>query len=132
MKPIRTIGNILTSPKDPITEDEKSQLIYKIPCNNCSFVYIGQTKRDLKSRISEHKRAVKNQEPEKSALCHHLMSSDHNINWNEASILKYVNNYRKRLTAESWYINAHPDVINRSDGEFLPIVYRPLTKNTNT
>ena len=72
MKPVKTIGNILTSPKDPIAEHEKSRLVYKIPCADCEFVYVGQTKRDLKSRVAEHKRAVKNAEPEISALCEHL------------------------------------------------------------
>ena len=31
MKPVKTIGNNLTSPKDPIAEHEKSRLVYKIP-----------------------------------------------------------------------------------------------------
>ena len=98
-------------------------LKYKIPCANCEFVYVGQTKRDLKSRVAEHKRAVKNAEPEKSALCEHLMLFDHRINWEESSVLKYVNSYRRRLIAESWFIKAHTNVINRSDGETLPSVY---------
>ena len=129
MKPVKTIGNILTSPKDPIAEHEKSRLIYKIPCADCEFVYVGQTKRDLKSRVAEHKRAVKNAEPEKSALCEHLMLFDHRINWEESTVLKYVNSYRRRLIAESWFINAHTNVINRSDGETLPSVYRSLAKS---
>ena len=104
--------------------------MYKIPCADCEFVYIGQTKRDLKSRIAEHKRAVKNQEPEKSALCEHLMLFDHCINWNQAVVLKYVDRFYRRLTSESWYIHAHPNVINRSDGEALPAVYRLLAKST--
>ena len=128
MKPVKTIGNILTSPnKDPIVEHEKSRLVYKIPCADCEFVYVGQTKRDFKSRVAEHKRAVKNAETEKSALCEHLMSFDHRINWEESTALKYVNSYRRRLIAETWFINAHTNVINRSDGETLP--YRSLAKS---
>ena len=42
MKPVKTIGNILTSPKDPIAEHEKSRLVYKIPCADCEFVYVGK------------------------------------------------------------------------------------------
>ena len=94
IKPVKTIGNILTSPKDPIAEHEKSLLVYKIPCADCEFVYGGQTKRDLKSRVAERKRAVKNAEPEKSALCEHLMLFDHCINWEESTVLKYVNPLR--------------------------------------
>ena len=35
MKPAKTVGNILTSPKDPTAEHEKSRLVYKIPCADC-------------------------------------------------------------------------------------------------
>ena len=91
MKPVKTIGNILTSPKDPIAEHEKSRWVYKIPFADCEFVYVRQTKRDLKSCVAEDKRAVKNAEPEKSALCEHLMLFDHRINWEESIVLNYVN-----------------------------------------
>ena len=60
MEPVKTVGYIFTSPKDPIAGHEKSPLVYKIPCADCEFVNVGQTKRDLKSRVAEHKRAVKN------------------------------------------------------------------------
>ena len=86
MKPVKTISNILTSPKDPIAEHEKSRLVFEIPCADCEFVYVGQTKRDLKSRVAEHKRSVKNAEPEKSALCEHLMWFDHRINWEKSTV----------------------------------------------
>ena len=59
---------------------------------------------------------------EKSALCEHLMLFDQCISWKESTVLKYGNSYRKRLIAESWFINAHPNVINSSDGETLPSV----------
>ena len=68
------------------------------------MLIVGQTKQDLKSRVAEHNRAVKNAEPEKSALCEHLMLLDHRINWEESTVLKYVNSYRRRLIAESWFI----------------------------
>ena len=123
------ILNCYSSPKDPIAEREKSRLVYKIPCADCDFVYVGQTKRDLKSRVAEHKRAVKNAKPEKPALCERLMLFDHRINWEESTVLKYVNSYRRRLIAESWFINTHTNIINRSDGETLPSVYRSLAKS---
>ena len=42
LKSVKTIGNILMSPKDPIAEHEKSRLVYKIPCADCEFVYVGR------------------------------------------------------------------------------------------
>ena len=126
MRPVRTIGQILPSPKDPHNPEEKGCVVSQVPCSDCNFVYIGQTKRDLKSRLAEHKLAIKNQEPEKSALCEHYMRFDHLIDWNNSKILKTEAHYSKRLTSEAWFINSHPHVMNRSDGDSLPRVYHPL------
>ena len=65
MRPFATIGKSLPSPKDPLDVNEITDIIYQVPCHDCPFVYIGQTKRDLKLRLSEHKRAIKYQRPEK-------------------------------------------------------------------
>ena len=69
-------------------------------------VYIGQTKRDLKSRLAEHKLAIRNQEPEKSALCEHYIQFDHLIDWNNSKVLKTEAHYSKRLTSEAWFIKS--------------------------
>ena len=90
--------------RDQINHDEKSSLVYKVPCQNCAFVYIGQTTRDLKSRLTEHQRTIKFQRPKKSALCQHSMKNDHPINWSDVKILKLEHDYSKRLYAESWNI----------------------------
>ena len=99
-----TIGKSLPSPKDPLDVNEITGIIYQIPWHDCPFVYIGQTKRDLQSRLSEHKRAIKYQRPEKSALYEHSITLDHIIDWNEATILSTEKDYTKRLFAESWLI----------------------------
>ena len=39
--------------KDPITNQDKSCIVYKFKCF-CDKSYIGQTSRDLKTRIKEH------------------------------------------------------------------------------
>ena len=41
--------------------------------NSVLYIYIGQTKRDLKSRLDEHKRAIKNQRSDLSVLCEHFI-----------------------------------------------------------
>ena len=116
MRPVRTIGQI-PPPKDPHNLEEKSCVVYQVPCSDCNFVYTGQTKRDLKSRLAEHKLAIKNQEPEKFAFCEHYMRFDHLIDWNNSKILKTEAHYSKRLTSEAWFINSDPHVMNRSDGD---------------
>ena len=121
-----TIGKSLPSPKDHLNVNEITGIIYQVPCHDCPFVYTSQTKQDLKSRLSEHKRAIKYQQPEKSVLCEHSITLDHIIDWNEATILFAEKDYTKCLFAESWLINKSSYVINRNDGNTLPSVYKKL------
>ena len=124
--PLFVVGQYLPSPKNPITTDEITCVVYEVPCKDCDFVYVGQTKRDLNSRLKEHQRAIKQQKLENSALCDHVILFDHVIDWAKSRILKTESNFCKRLTAKSWFILFRPKVINRSNGESLPIVYRSL------
>ena len=128
MRPVRIICHSIPSPKDPISPDEINCLAYEIPCNDCDFVYIGQTKRNLNARSKEYQRAITQLQPENSALCEHAMENDHLIGWSKARILKVETNYFKRLTAESWFIHSHTKVLNRSDGESLNIPFFALNK----
>ena len=57
-------GKSLAFSKDPLDVNEITGIIYYCP----------QSKRDLKSRLSEQKRAIKYQRPEKSALCEHSIT----------------------------------------------------------
>ena len=43
LKPFPTFRQLLSQPKDKVPELQRSGVIYKIPCTNCSVVYIGQT-----------------------------------------------------------------------------------------
>ena len=116
MKPHLTIRKLLSSVKDLLDISVKFYLVYQVPCRDCSFVYIGLTKCDLNSRLDEYKRAIKNQRRDLSALCEHFITMDHIISWTEAKILEQETDYRKRLSFESWHINAKPHVMNRNDG----------------
>ena len=52
-----TIKSLLLHPKDPITDAQKTDIIYhwKCPANNCTAEYIGETNRSLKERVSDHR-----------------------------------------------------------------------------
>ena len=112
MRSVHIIRHVLPLPKDPYTSEDIGCIIYEIPCLDCNFVYIGQTKT-----------ATLNRKPEQSALCVHAMEFEHNIDWINANILKVENNYSKRLVFEAWFINFQPNVMHRSDGDKLPQVY---------
>ena len=104
LRPFVTTGKSFPSPKNSLDVKEITGIIYQIPCHDCSFVFIGQTKRDLKSRLSEHTRAIKYQRPQKSALYEHSITLVHIVDWNEATILSTEKDYAKRLFDESWLI----------------------------
>ena len=128
MKPHLTIRKLLPFLKKPVDNSEKSCLVYQVPCRDCSFVYIGQMKCDLKSRLDEHNRTIKNQLPDLSTLYKYSITKDHIISWTEAKILKLETDYRKRLSFESWFINVKPHVRNRNDGSPFPAVNLDLLK----
>ena len=56
--------------KDPIPNDLKSLLVYKITCASCSFRYIDETCHHFKTRIEEHTK-----KENKSHIFKHLPST---------------------------------------------------------
>ena len=53
-EPIRKIGDILGSTKDPISKNLRQGVIYSIPCHDCQKHYIGETKRCFETIQKEH------------------------------------------------------------------------------
>ena len=68
---------MLVHPKDPVPVDERKGIVYPIPRVECPSVYIGQTGRCLKQRVSEHCRALKNGDVQASALAEHVLMTGH-------------------------------------------------------
>ena len=57
--------------------------IYMIQCNRCNLQYIGETKRRLKDRFSEHRRTIDNADAKSeptTAAKHFLSSTNHTAN----------------------------------------------------
>ena len=93
IRPFVTIGKSLVFPTNPLDVNEITDIVYQVLCHDCPFDYIGLSKRNLKSRLSEQKRAINYQRPEKSALCKHFIILDHIIDWNKATILSTEKDY---------------------------------------
>ncbi len=58
VKPHLTLRNILVYPKDKIDTLDKTGVVYKITCNNCKKIYIGEPGRKLGVRSKEHRQEV--------------------------------------------------------------------------
>jgi len=65
---------------------------------------MGQSKRQLKTRINEHEKNVKFDESKHSVITKHMIKNNHTFNWHNVKIIDYETNYFKRLISEI-YIN---------------------------
>ena len=123
-----TIKNILikNSPDNIIGS------IYKINCNNnnCNAFYIGQTGRELKIRIKEHAKAVKNHD-QNNSLFNHYLDTGHSFDFDNYSIVKNIRSFNKRNLLESYLIlKTNKNNINLQPGLYSidKILYSYLEK----
>ncbi|KXJ24070.1 hypothetical protein AC249_AIPGENE10784 [Exaiptasia diaphana] len=127
VKPINTIKSMISKPKDRLDDYDKTGVIYdQIPCADCSTVYIGETKRSLKTRVSEHERCVTLGQTDKSALLEHANRLGHNINWKDTSVLRNETRWHQRKWMEAVLIaksNEMKIISNRDTGRTLPDSY---------
>ena len=107
--------------------------MYKIPCNQCEKVYIGETGRQLGTRITEHKkeaekisdknftrstRRASTNEHHKSAIKDHVCQNNHIMNWEAREIGEQESNKFKRWIKESICIRSNTPTMNRDEGAY--------------
>jgi len=101
--------------KDANIFEVNNNIVYKILCNNCNASYVGQTKRQLKTRINEHVKNITSDESKHSVITKHMLDNDHTFDWQNVKILNYESNYFKRLIAEMIYIKSQDNGLNSVD-----------------
>ena len=78
--------------KEKTPKDLQSGVIYRIPCLDCEGVYIGQTGRYLKTRLTEHQRSVKPSNfassSTKTALAEHAFGEFHRFDFDSTENCK--------------------------------------------
>lgn len=52
---VKKLDCIVKKGKNKLQKCKETGIVYRLNCNNCESVYIGQTKRHLKTRINEHR-----------------------------------------------------------------------------
>ena len=73
-----TLQQALMKVKTPREDLEKKDVVYEVPCMDCDTSYIGETKRDLKKRIMEHRYAVRRRD-DKNEIADHANSHNHRV-----------------------------------------------------
>lgn len=102
-----TLSSNICNLKDPIPTLEKSG-VYKLTCSDCPAIYIGETERQLKIRVSEHIEAyTSNLSKRKSAFAEHLLNCSHTFKGEGAVLLHVENSFRRRRALEDIEIIRH-------------------------
>lgn len=131
-KPTKKIKEHLRTAKD--TRDPLATAgVYRIPCS-CGKVYIGTTKRSIKTRLTEHKRCCRLGHIEKSAIAEHtLLQHNHRIQFEDTQVLSTEKAYHARMYREALEIQKHTNNFNRKE-ESLTInkAWLPALKNYRT
>ncbi|BHF74683.1 hypothetical protein SprV_0501777000 [Sparganum proliferum] len=103
-KPASSLRATLSRVKDPLLKEQKTNVIYRIPCANCSCDYVGHTGRRLGTRINEHKLAIRRRDP-LSLVFAHSLECDHRFNWEGPEIVAMANTRQAREFLEAWHSN---------------------------
>lgn len=112
---------LLGNPKDKISDEEKSG-IYQINCDQCDKIYIGQTRRALKTRFKEHQAHFKHKNLERSAMAKHAIEEDHYFT--NVKLVKEVRKPEQLDAYETLFIKKYQNfVLNNDTG---PIQNSPL------
>ena len=80
--------------------------VYEIPCKICNKIYVGESGRDLKTRVREHQYDIKTGN-ENNAMFVHLRDSNHPIDFKNARLVYPSNSIRRRHIIESALIEKH-------------------------
>nr|VZI49345.1 unnamed protein product [Spirometra erinaceieuropaei] len=101
-----SLRTTLSRVKDPIPKEQQTNSIYRIPCSNCSSVYVVHTGRRLGTRINEHKLAIRRRDP-LSLVFAHSLECDHRFNWEGTEVIASATTKQAREFLEAWQIGYH-------------------------
>jgi len=122
-----TLKRYIKRGKDRLDVLSHQDVVYKINCIDCEATYIGQTKRQLGTRILEHSKDIKKKSGSLSVISDHRLNNDHEMDWNGVEIVDTEPSYGKRLISEMIHIKKQPHGLNKqSDTELLSDVYLPI------
>ena len=82
-KPLETLQQEFPSPKFRPSTEHQQNVVYKIPCADCGWCYIGETGRCFETRKKEHIRNVKTC-ANGSNIAKHAWSFDHRIDFDNS------------------------------------------------
>ncbi|KAM0729416.1 hypothetical protein ACS0PU_004770 [Formica fusca] len=110
--------------KDITPKSLCKNVVYRINCLDCDASYVGQTRRQLTKRISEHRNHINRNTTVHSVVTDHRINFNHNFNWEEVEILDSEPFLQKRLLSKMIFIKRQVNSLNlQTDTECLPDMY---------
>ena len=70
-------------------------MVYRISCEDCDVSYVGQTKRQLKTRLHEHVSDINIISKSPLVISNHRIEENHNFKWDKVDILDIEPLYNK-------------------------------------
>ena len=114
-KPSNTLRQKLVHPKDKIPREKQSNVVYAVQCNEeCSDLYIGETKQPLHKRMSQHRRATTTGQD--SAVHLHLKEKGHSFDDHKVRILAREDRWFERGVKEAIHVKLERPSLNRGGG----------------
>ena len=111
---------MLSKPKAPLRESRQRGVVYKMPCDTCGKVYIGETGRNMYQRINEHCEAIRSNAKRTrslNAMARHVDSEFnmsgvvHLPNPTVTSVIGHASNSRIRKNHEAFFVAANADKV---------------------
>lgn len=110
----QTIKNIT---KEKISNGiDTSAGVYTIPCGRCDKRYVGETSRDLNTRLREHRYACRIHDTN-NACVNHRESHGHSMDWTKAEIIAKESDKIRRKCLEAAVIQS-TNTIDQNSGMF--------------
>jgi len=121
---LNNLRNFIRVHKDKNHYLANNNVVYKIFCKDCDASYVGQTGRQLKTRMKEHNYNCRSVTSNSSVIKEHIMKYSHSFDWNNVKILDTEANYFKRSVSEMLHIKEQLNGTNaQKDTELLDKSY---------
>lgn len=127
---LKTTDTLFTKLKDQANRTERKEMVYKIPCTQCSLVYIGESRQKISTRLKQHAYTCRRPQATDTALSLHAKTLHHTLNFDGFSCLGVETNDKKRKILEAIHIikEKEKSMNFKSDTESLGTVYNYLIR----
>ena len=113
LRPPSSLRSMLVHPKDRISNERKSDVVYKVQCGvtGCDDFYIGETQQTLKARMKQHTKDAN------SGVYQHIQEKHHRFDPIESvSVVDRESKWFERGVRESIYERMEQPAMNKKGG----------------